>query len=441
METESHQFGASLKGRIISFEEVAEYLLAEVRDVAEQFLKQPVDRAVITVPAYFGEAQRESVRRAARGARLNVDRIVPEPTAAAVAYGYGAASTQTLVVFDLGGGTFDVSVLRLRDNEFEVLATGGDAFLGGIDIDDLLANALLEQFNAIERTSLEPSPQQLARLRDAAEECKCGLSMQNKFAVHLHHFARVNGEPKDLNAAISRAQLDALAGSFCDRMMAITASTLADCRLSPKEVDEVLLVGGMTRMGLVPERVEQYFGRRPAKRINPDEAVALGAARLAEDGGKVKLIDVLPLSIGVASQGRRFLRLIPRNTSVPTERHFTLHTDENNETTRRLPLFQGERSDATENEYLGTVVVDEIPDGDPGSEIEITFALDEQCFLEISARHLDTNRALPVHISREEGASKALAHLGEYDGPRETTPERDGSALGRFFKKLRSIFR
>lgn len=440
VETDDHRFGASLKGRIISFEQVAEYLLAEVRDVAEQHLNQKVHSAVITVPAYFGEAQREAIRRAARGAQLSVDRIVPEPTAAAVAYGYDAQEEHTLVVFDLGGGTFDVSVLKVGKNRFEVLATGGDAFLGGIDVDDLIANYLIEEFQRTERTTLEPNPQQLARLRDAAEHAKRDLSVQMRVAVNLQHFARVGGVPRELRATLTRETLDELSTSLVERLIAITAATLSDCRLSAHDIDDVLLVGGMTRMAIVPQRVEEFFGQRPSRRINPDEAVALGAARLAESGGKVQLLDVLPLSIGVASEGRAFQRLIPRNLQVPLERSFTVRTTEVDQDTYRLPLFQGERPDAAENEYLGTLMVEEIPPGPAGSELELLLVLDEQCFLEVRAAHVASGHGLAVYINREEGAEKAIAALESYTGPKKDKKKKEAKGLGRFFKRLRKFF-
>lgn len=440
VETEDHRFGASLKGRIISFEQVAEYLLAEVRDVAERHLNQKVESAVITVPAYFGEAQREAIRRAARGAQLSVDRIVPEPTAAAVAYGYDAELDHTLVVFDLGGGTFDVSVLKVGKDRFEVLAAGGDAFLGGIDIDDLIASYLIEEFQRAERTTLEPDAQQLARLRDAAEIAKRDLSVQKRVAINLPHFSNVQGKPKELRATLTREVLEELAGSFVDRLITITAATLSDCGLAPHDIDDVLLVGGMTRMALVPKRVEELFGRRPSRRINPDEAVALGAARLAESGGKVELLDVLPLSIGVASRGRAFQRLVTRNTQVPVERSFSIHTEEADQTTYRLPLFQGEHPDAADNEYLGTLVVEEIPPGPVGSELELLLVLDEQCFLEVRAAHVASGNGLAVYINREEGAEKAIAALDSYTGPKKEKEKKEAKGLGRFFQRLRSFF-
>ena len=345
-----------------------------------------------------------------------------------------------MVVFDLGGGTFDVSVLKVGNNRFEVLATGGDAFLGGIDIDDLIAGYLIEEFQRAERTTLEPTAQQLARLRDAAEIAKRDLSVQQRVAINLPHFSIVQDKPRELRATLSRETLDELAGSMVDRLITITAATLSDCGLSPHDIDDVLLVGGMTRMALVPQRVEEFFGRRPSRRINPDEAVALGAARLAESGGRVELLDVLPLSIGVASGGRAFQRLVTRNTQVPVERSFSVRTGEADQSTFRLPLFQGEHPDAADNEYLGTLMVEEIPPGPAGSELDLLLTLDEQCFLEVRAAHVASGRGLAVYINRDEGAAKAIAALDSYAGPKKEKEKKQAKGLGRFFQRLRSFF-
>ncbi len=440
-ETEDRQFGAALPERVISFEEVGQRLLAEVREVAEQHMGQPIGSAVVTVPAYFGETQREAVRRAARAAGLVVGRIVNEPTAAAVAYGYNREDDATLVVFDLGGGTFDVSVLRVKDQRFEVLATGGDAFLGGIDIDDVLANHLLEAFLRIERITLEPNAQQIARLREAAEECKRGLSMQHRFGVYLPHFATVGGKPRHLQVTVDQTTLTELTRDICDRLIDITREVLAEIDRTPRDIDDVLLVGGATRLPQVQERVEALFERRPSKRINPDEAVALGAALLADKGGLVELIDVLPISIGYPGAGRRFIRLIARNTTVPTTRAFVVPTTEDEQLELAMPLFQGERADVAENEYLGTVRVRNIPPGPKGSDIELTLALDAQCMLAIRASHTETEIPLDVVIDREKSSDELIADLGPYEGP-EQAPEkaRPRSALGRFFKKVRGLF-
>lgn len=440
-ETDDHRFGAALPERVVSFQEVAERLLAEVREVAEHHLGKSIDLAVVTVPAYFGETQREAVRTAARQAGLTVGRIVNEPTAAAVAYGYQQQQPATLVVFDLGGGTFDVSVLKVEARRFEVLATGGDAFLGGIDVDDILAKYLLEEFMRTERVTFEPDSQQLARLRDAAEECKRGLSMQHKFAVYLPHFATLDGKPRHLQVAVEQSTLNDLTTDFCDRLVDITEDVLAEQGMSPRDVDDVLLVGGGTRLPRVQERVEELFEKRASKRINPDEAVALGAALLSDESGLVDLLDVLPISIGYSGQGRRFTRLIGKNTSVPVSRAFTVHTTGENQVSFPMPIFQGERMDAAENEYLGTVRIEGIPEGPAGSELELILSLDDQCLLHVAARHVASDRGLDVVLERDRSVEDVIRSLGRYEGEAEAPVERPRSALGTFFAKVRGIFK
>lgn len=440
-ETDDHRFGASLPDRTVSFQEVAERLLREVREVAEHHLGKSVDLAVVTVPAYFGETQRDAVRTAARNAGLTVGRIVNEPTAAAVAYGYQQQEPATLVVFDLGGGTFDVSVLRVEARRFEVLATGGDAFLGGIDVDDILAHYLLEEFMRTERVNFEPDSQQLARLRDAAEECKRGLSMQHKFAVYLPHFANVGGKPRHLQVAVEQSKLNELTNDFCDRLIDITSTVLADQGLTPRDVDDVLLVGGGTRLPRVQERVEELFEKRASKRINPDEAVALGAALLSDESGLVDLIDVLPISIGYSGAGRKFTRLIAKNTSVPVSRSFIVRTTGENQVSFPMPIFQGERMDAAENEYLGTVRVENIPEGPSGSELELTLSLDDQCLLQVAAQHVASGTGLDVTLERDRSVEEVIQSLGKYEGEQQAPTPRRRSALGNFFAKVRGIFK
>lgn len=440
--TDTHRFGAQLPSQVVSFDEVAERLLREVKDVAERHLDGPVDRAVVTVPAYFGEAQRDAVRNAAQRAGLTVGRLVAEPTAAAVAYGYGRKEKATLVVFDFGGGTFDVSVLKIEGNRFEVVATGGDAFLGGIDVDDRLANHLLETFRQEEGMSkLEPDAQQVARLREAAEECKKGLSVQKKVMVSLPHFAVREDRPIALSVSVTQEELSTLTRELCERVIHLTRETVEKAGLQLYSVDDVLLVGGSTRMPQVQEAVETLFRRPPSRRINPDEAVALGAALLADEGGHVELVDVLPLSIGFAGEGRRFLRLLPRNTKIPTTRSFTVKATSDEET-YRIPIFQGERKDAAANEYLGTLLVEGIPAPVAGRELGLTLSLDAQCFLEVSARDVATDATLPVKVERTRSVDEVVAELGPYDGPPlEPERPRPSGALGWFFARVRGLWR
>ncbi|MCB9598437.1 MAG: Hsp70 family protein [Sandaracinaceae bacterium] len=447
VEAEENRFGALVDGRVISMEAVARLILAEVRQVASRNLKARVEGAVITVPAYFSEIQRESVRRAARGAGLDEVRIISEPTAAALAYGFNRSERTRLAVFDLGGGTFDISILDVDGNAFEVVATGGDPFLGGLDFDDFVASHLLMEFQNAERTQLEPSPQQLARLREAAEEMKHGLSVQQKFTVQLPQFAQVDGTWRNLSATMDRGLFEDLAGPLLDRMADITRETLEGASIHVHTIKEVLLVGGMTRAPIVQARVEELFGRRPSRRINPDEAVAIGAALMADEiqskSGGVRLVDVLPLSIGIAREGRQFLRLLGKHTRVPTDRSFLIKTTTDGQRTYEMPVFQGESQDAGSNEYLGTIVIEDIPPGPAGSQsYDLVLALDEQSIISVTAKEERSGTRVPVRLDRTRDVDQVLAKLGDYAGP-ALPPKRARpvSLLGRMFAKMLSIFR
>ncbi|NOY92254.1 MAG: Hsp70 family protein [Deltaproteobacteria bacterium] len=439
VETKGQVFGAALGSRKLSMQEVARQLLAGVRASAESQLGRSVEYAVITVPAHFGESQRAAIRAAARGAGLTVLRLLAEPTAAAIAYGHERDERTRLVVFDLGGGTFDLTLLDVTRGRFEVVATGGDLFLGGLDLDDSLAGLLLERFERDLRVSLEPTPQQVARLREVAEKCKLDLSVQPKTSAQLSHFAEVEGRPVDLSLTITREELEGLAEPLLERMLTITSGVLDGQGVRPQDVDDVVLVGGMTRMPAVQARVEAYFGRRPNLRMHPDEAVALGAARAARAGRGHQLVDVLPLSIGVATRGRRFLRLLSRNTQVPVSREFVLPRSEGAPDEERVPLFQGERPDASANEYLGSLVVSGMPAGAPGG-IALTLHLDAESVLSASAAMAEGGAPLTVSLDRQRSVEHVLAELGEYDGPSyEKPPVPPRSALARAFDRFRSL--
>jgi molecular chaperone DnaK (HSP70) len=442
VEAPGGRFGASLEGHIISMEEVARHILAEVRMVAERHLKTRVRKAVITVPAYFNERQREAVRRAGHAAGLEVPRVLNEPTAAAITYGYDREERARLAVFDLGGGTFDISVLQVHDNRFEVVACGGDNFLGGIDFDDLIASYFLEDFCRVEHVDLQPDPQQLARLREAAEEAKRGLSVQTKVLVHLPQFALVRGQLRDLGVSLARDQMEEMIEDLVYRMLDITASVLNAAKITPNDLDDVLLVGGMSRAPAIASRVEDFFGRRPSRRINPDEAVALGAALLADEldaGGKLTLVDVVPMSVGIAGEGRTFIRLIPRNTTVPTERSLTLRTSRADQRMVSLPLFQGEMADAAANEFLGTAIITNVPPGPAGSQAyEVKLLLDQHCVLSVRAWEPRSRIEVPVRLDHTRSVQDIIDELGPYKGPALKTGKRGRkeSALSRIFSQL-----
>jgi molecular chaperone DnaK len=438
-EAEGQRFGVRLEERVISMDEIAARVLAEVKETAESHLGVTVEAAVITVPAYFSEVQREAVRRAAHDAKLVVHRIVNEPTAAAVAYGHKQGQRARVAVWDFGGGTFDFSVVDVSERELEVIATGGDNFVGGSDFDDLLASHLLGEFQRKEGIEIEPTPQQIARLREAAEIAKRALSVQTEYQVLLPELTR---EPKRaLDVEITREQLDALAQPLIDRTIGIAREVMSARSLSPADIDDVLLVGGTTRIPAVQKAVGELFGRRPSKRINPDEAVALGAALLAEEigsGGAPTLLDILPMSVGYGAAGLRFEAVVARNARLPAEREIPFDADLLGTVT--VPLFQGESGNVSQNEYLCSAIVHDPSLWDNGRVI-VRLSFDEHCVMAVDARDARTGRALPTRLDRTRPVDEILRELGRYEGPAvEEAWQLPESRLGRVFGKLFKLF-
>lgn len=440
-EADGQRFGARIDERVISMDTVARLVLEEVRATAEEHLKQPVEAAVITVPAYFSDVQREAVRRAAAEAKLVVHRIVNEPTAAAVAYGHKQGQKKARVaVWDFGGGTFDFSIVDVTDGQIEVLVTGGDNFVGGGDFDDLLASHLLSEFQRKAEVEIDPKPQQIARLREAAEVAKRALSAQTEYVVELTEFTR---DPvRNLSIEVTRDKFEELIKPLIDRTLAIATEVMGTRDLTPKDIDDVLLVGGSTRVPAVQRAVEKLFGRRPSKRINPDEAVALGAALLADEiGGESgpTLLDVIPMSVGRGREDRRFEAIVARNTRLPTQCEFTLPADLLGSVS--VPLFQGESPNVAENEYLCSAVVEDPSLRDNG-RVLFRLSFDEHCVMAVDARNARTKRALAVKIDRSKPLDEILRELGHYEGPETPVkwqpPE---STLGKVFGKLFKLFR
>jgi len=424
VETEDHRFGARLGDITVTMQEAARLLLAEIHEIAQSSLEVPIRQVVITVPAHFNEVQRQTIRDAADDAGLRVGRIVNEPTAAAVAYGFNRNEEKCLAVFDLGGGTFDFSILKVRNNNFQVIATGGDNFLGGFDIDEIVAEFLISEFERDTRARLDLTPQQVARVREAAENAKQTLSVQQRINVSIPQFAIVNGEPKDLAVVVERDFVEDATKPLVERMVEICGGVMSNAGVHETDIDEILLVGGMTRMPYVQLRVETFFGKKPSRRVNPDEAVALGAALLAEESDPVVLGDVLPISLGIPTGSGSFLRLLKANISVPTERSFVVTTNRDNQTEYSLPIFQGESDDITENEYLGTVVVRGIPEGPKGFySYELFLKLDEQCILTVAAKDQETGEAQDVDLDR----TRSLLEVFEEIGVRVAKPQVDDS--------------
>jgi len=440
-EADGQRFGARIDERVIPMDTIAARVLDEVRSTAEAHLGVPVTAAVITVPAYFTEVQREAVRRAAREANLVVHRIVNEPTAAAVAYGHKEQGRPRarVAVWDFGGGTFDFSVVDVTDGALEVLASGGDNFVGGSDFDDQLASHLLTEFQRLEGLAFDPTPQQIARLRAAAEAVKRQLSTETEHVVELPEFTTGPEGKRALRVEVTRAAFEKLAEPLIARTVAIGLEVLASIKLTPKDVDDVLLVGGTTRIPAVQAAVQELFQRRPSKRIHPDEAVALGAALLADEiaaaSGPV-LLDILPMTIGYGIAGHRFVPVVARNARLPAHEDVTFDADALGNVT--LPLFQGESLDVSNNEYLCSVIVEDRSLWDKG-RVRLRLSFDEHCLMTVEAWDARTRAALPVRLDRTRSVDEILRELGTYAGPEvkppwTAPPSRLGGLLGKLFK-------
>jgi molecular chaperone DnaK len=438
-EAEGQRFGVRIDDRVVSMDTIAARVLEEVRSTAEEHLAGKVEGAVITVPAYFTEVQRDAVRRAAREAKLVVHRIVNEPTAAAIAYGHKEGQRRARVaVWDFGGGTFDFSIVDVTDGQLEVLATGGDNFVGGQDFDDLLASHVLGEFQRAEKLDFDPDPQQIARLREAAEIAKRALSVQTECVVEIPELTR---DPKrHVRVEVTRDRFEAMARPLVERTLAIAQEVMGSIALAPKDVDDVLLVGGTTRVPAVQEAVAALFGRRPSKRINPDEAVAHGAALLADEIGSADaatLLDILPMSVGQGVHGLRFEPVVARYARLPAQREVRLKADLLGAVT--FHLFQGESPDVSKNEYLCTASVED-PSLRDGGRVILRLSFDEHCVMSVDARDARTGRALAVKLDRARSVESILQDLGKYAGPEVETWKLPESRIGRVLGKLFKMF-
>jgi uncharacterized protein (TIGR02266 family) len=438
-----------LGAHTLSLEEVQGIVLQECREMAESHLNTKVSRAIITCPAYYSETQREAVRRAAAMAGLKVERILNEPTAAALAYGMNRQLAKTVLVYDLGGGTFDATLMSIEGNVFEVLATGGDIFLGGVDFDNQVVDLMLKKYRDQHGSEFLGDSIALSRINDAAERAKIALSERTSYDVHLPMLEMTQeGQPRDLKCTITRPELEKACADLVERTISHVQDVLLDAKMKASEVDEVVLAGGMSRMPLVRKRLEALFKKPPHASVNADEAVALGAALYSGTVDKVSsvvLIDVVPMTIGVGMPGGVFKRIIERNTPLPVSKAFGVSTQSDNQQQMELMIFQGEDKHVSANEFLGAVHVEGLPRGPKGSvQVAVTLSLDSECVLSVEARELRTRKAFRAKLATRFTSDEIAKRLGIEKASAKAVEAKRAVELeqraGGFWTKVKKVF-
>jgi molecular chaperone DnaK len=433
--------GATIGGRTFSLPQVSAMVLNEMRRNVCNYLKQNVNMAVVSVPAYYTENQREAVREAGRIAGIDIIRIINEPTAAALAYGLNKEYDQKILVYDLGGGTFDASLLDVFENVFKVLATGGDTFLGGVDFDERVVEFILSEYERTEGEILQCDSVITQRLKDAAEQAKIELSSKTTSQIELPYITIQNSKFKDYKMEINREQLNDLTGDLVNRTVQVCMEVLDAAGCAPEDVGAMLLVGGQTRMPLVQEKVNQFFGKAPTKGVHPDEAVACGAALMGHSlttESSVRLIDVLPLSIGGRQPDGTFKTIFEANSTLPNETEVGVATTHDGQTAIEMFLYQGESPQAVENEFLGAFIITGFTKNPRGNtKLAVTMSLNQESILKVTAKTLDTGKPLHVQlVARAPTSANGIGLQVSEPGAKRAKPTRRFSGLRNFIRRI-----